>query len=180
MTMAEAFNHQNARQSDSFTLRGKLAFTAALTTTPSVVLVVDPFNLGARSAALGAVFSRYRVKSLLVKFMSSSSSATDTSAALGFLDDVSITGATLPTTYSGIAELRCSATSFIAESVPSFLEWHPVDGKRWFYTDAESGQDPRFFTSATLYGATAAATASMVIEIDFVLVMNGAVDISAL
>jgi hypothetical protein len=176
MTQAEAFNATLSHSSDATTLRGKLFSTFSVSGTPSLLLSLAPPNFGVRSAALSLIFSRYRIKYLKFKFMTSNGTAGSIgTVALGIQDDVSLTG-DVPTTMAGIAELRSSATSFLNQTIPTEFEWSPVDKKLWYYTNG--GADTRLSIAGSLYGgASVAVSESLPVEIDFCIVFEGATDV---
>jgi hypothetical protein len=176
MTQTEAYEAKLSRGMDTVVLHGKLALTTAANVTPVSVNPITPFTVGQRAAAMAGIFSRYRFKSIRVKFMGASV-GTGLSAtgivALGFQDDISITAAN-PANFQDVSELRCSATSFAAETVPTYFEWTPVDKNLWYYTTNDLTES-RLSTSAVLWAAgTPAATAD--IELDYTLVFQGAID----
>jgi hypothetical protein len=179
MTPSEAFEANLTQGGDSCVFRAKILGTATLTSTPSVVLAISPPNLGARIAAAGQLFSDYRVKSLLVKFIDTASGTGSSGlSALGFLDDASGAEGDAPTSLGGVVELRCSATSLFNTTIPSNLFYKPTNPRMWYKTYAgSSGSDQRLVVPAILFGAAAANTVSY--EMDIEVVFKGAVDLSS-
>lgn len=175
LTPTEAFQAQLAR-SDACPLKGKFIQAAALTTTPTSLLAISPLNLGVRANGLSAFFTRYRIKYLNVKFTTNTTSLGNAVSALGFIDDVA-TSTSTPSSVGGVGELRCSATCFGSETVPSRLMWKPSDPNRWYYTQTD-GDDPRFEFPAVLYGASS-ANQNLAMEIDYSIVFSGAADVGS-
>jgi len=174
MTQSEAFNAKLAQSSDSHVVKGKLFFTAIATTpTPSLLINLYPNgpDFGQRIEALQNIFTRYRLKSLKIKYLTNPSLSTVGSVAVGVQDDILITGLT-PTTLSGVAELRCSSTVLNGQTVPSEFEWEPLDRKRWYYTQTTSAE-PRTSTYGSMFVASS-GSGQVSIEIDYVFVFAGA------
>jgi len=182
MTQSEAFEANLASSGgDSCVIRSKLLVTANLTATPVVVLNVTPQFLGARQASVGAVFSNYRIKQIVVKFMApvGQSGTTANPVTLGFVDDYSGEG-DAPGNTLAIAELRCSSTCFSGVTTPQYFTYEPVDKRLWYKTYAgATGSEPRLTTPASLYGGVTGSTAVVQFEIDATLVYKGAVDIGS-
>lgn len=179
MTQSEAFERQVVRSSDATPLKGKLQFTSSATGTPSAVLLLNPAsatNFGVRAASVALAFSRYRFKYIRVKFLSNQGTSTS-GACVGVLDDIAISGA-IPTTASGVAELRASGTSFLSQTVPTSFEWRPADPNLWYYVSSDA-IDTRLSVSGIMYVASTAASV-IDIEVDYSLVFKGAVDSGAL
>jgi len=178
MSQTEAFEASLSRD-DSVALRGKLIQIASVTTTPSQLFVLSAITLGARAAGLAPFFSRFRIKYLRIKFTTIpailSSTVVNAIAALGLTDDVST--AANPTSVGGVAELRCSATNFSSETVPTFFTWKPLDPRQWYYTITD-GDDPRLQYPAILWGA-ASMSLPVTMEIDYSLTLSGAIDSGA-
>jgi hypothetical protein len=180
MTPTEAFESKLASQSaDSTVLRGVWMSFFTVSSTPSGLTNISPASFGVRAAAMGTLFSRFRVKYLRIKFISTSNPAI--SSVLGILDDSSVAEGDAPTTSGGVLELRCSGSSLSNATVPTQLLWRPTDPKKWYYCySGQSGSDPRLFNCGVLYGATPSTGSSAVIlEIDFCLVFKGAVDVGS-
>jgi len=178
MTQTEAFEANLSRSSDSTVLRGKsfavlagvTAVTLALALTPTATL------MGGRANALATVFSRYRFKDVRMKILSGGSGSGF--AVVGVIDDTTVVTGDFPTTASGVSELRCSATSFVGQTVPTQFEWSPVDKNLWYYCDPETSGDSRLVNSGSIvYSST--STAPVSIEIDYTLVFKGATDLSS-
>jgi hypothetical protein len=174
MTQTQAFEKSLARNADVCVVHGKFAAIDSITTTPNAIFVLNPSSLGARAAAIASAYSRFRVKYVRVKFITNTSVATY--AAVGFIDDTSTSTATLPTNPSGVAELRCSATNFGLETIPTEFSWEPVDPKTWYHCAAESStSDNRFTIPAVLYSCGTGA-GSLIYELDYCVVFQGAID----
>jgi hypothetical protein len=174
MTQQEAFERSLANSGDSVSLRGKLLLSAALTTTPAVVLTLDPTSLGGRATNLASIFSRYRFKYLKFRFLTTSATVPG-GVILGILDDVAATGEP-PTSSAGLLEYRSSAVTFGGETVPVSFDWTPSDRNQWNF--CQSSADNRFQIPAILYGATTAMGTALV-EIDFSVTFKGALDSGA-
>jgi hypothetical protein len=180
MSQTEAFNLGLSRQTDSTSLRTKQIIVTALTTTPSLVIALTPGNFGARATGLAALFTNYRLRAIVLKFYVSTTSTSTSTGALGLLDDSSGAEGDGPTTIQGVVELRCSATQFTTETVPTIFNWSPIDKRKWFYTyPGASGSDPRLSVPAVLYGCTNTGTASISVELDCIWSFKGAADIGA-
>ena len=138
MTPTEAFNANLSQQSDSIVVRGKLFYRQSTTTTPSNLLSLYPDSqeFGSRIEAFQNIYSRFRLKSLKVKFMSGLNEST----ALGILDDGAPITGQVPTTYSAVAEMRCSGSKLFQVTVPVEFEWKPLDPKKWYYTQLVAGE----------------------------------------
>jgi hypothetical protein len=175
MTAAQAFNERVAQHSDSMTLRGKVLLSATISPSTTNFLVLSPSStgFGVRVNAMAAVFSRYRIKRLGFKF----STGTSSPVALGIQDDTS-SGVTIPTTYNGILEQRCSASNLSAVDVVEFA-WEPLDKKAWYYTLPIAG-DLRTSTMGTAFASAQIANTNLYCEIDYTFVFSGAVDAGAL
>jgi hypothetical protein len=178
MTPTEAFEAGRARNTDTTVLRGVLLSNVGAGTTPSALIVFNPSsaaNFGTRAAALSAVFSRYRFKSIRVRFLGTTT-ATGTQAfqSLGVQDDVSITSQN-PTTASGVAELRCSGVTLGDQTVPTEFIWTPVDKNLWYYTTNDL-TEARLSTSGILWGASSGTSGSISLQLDYTIVFQGAID----
>jgi len=178
MTPTEAFEANLSQHADSYSLRGKFISIVTTQTTPAPLFVLNPSGMGARAAGLLPFFSRFRVKYIRIKFLSPASLSSNVISAVGVLDDLTSVSGDAPTSVAGVAELRCSATAFSAETVPTLFEWRPLDRTRWFYTDTESSGDARFTTPGTVFVASS-ATNGLTMEIDYSIVFAGASDIAS-
>jgi len=176
LTPSEAFERTLGQSNDSTVLRGKLLISANLSAaTPVVLLNVLPGNLGIRASTLAGVFSRYRIKGMLVKFTSTIGAGTNNTGTLGFLDDLGSEGIA-PTSVGGVLELRCSASNFTNEDRPTYVTYTPVDKTKWYYTSAtSSGADGRLIFPATIYVANSGA-GNVIAEIDYTIVFAGSAD----
>jgi hypothetical protein len=185
LTRNEAFEEKLARSSDATVLRGKLLLQASSTSTPTVALAIIPSQLGVRATALGGIFTKYRVKSVLLKFMSANTSGTTLTGGgvLGFYDDATTGEGEAPTTAAGVLEQRCSASNFSGQTTPTMLRWEPVDKRLWYATtQGVAGSDLRLVFPGLIYIAGLASTTSVGfdIELDFTLVFKGAADVGAI
>jgi hypothetical protein len=179
MTQSEAFESGLARTNDSTVLRGKfyISGSALPAATPTQILTFNAQGMGARSAALATVFSRYRYKYIRMKFLQSVT--TTTPVAIGVYDEGSPSEGEAPVTLGDVLEMRCSGSAFPGQTVPNFISWQPVDKKLWYYTvGGASGSDSRLFTAGVLFAAAAGAGAINV-EVDYCIVFQGAVDTGA-
>jgi hypothetical protein len=176
MTQAEAFERQVVRTGDATTLRGKVPITASLGPTIIVLFTFNPSLMGVRAAAFGAVFTRYRIKYVRIKWLSQ---ATTTSySALGVYDEGSAAEPTMPTNTSSLLELRASSSTLVGQTVPNFFEWRPSDPSQWMFTNAGvTGSDVRLTNSGILLGGALTASTSFAAEIDYCVVFKGATDI---
>jgi len=181
MTPQESFERGLALHTDSTNIRGKFVGTAATTSsTPTALFLIQPSSLGARIASISSDYLRWRIKSLRIRFLGNPSAA-GTGAASGFtsmgvLDDVNYAGEP-PTSISGVSELRCSATTFISQTIPVNFEFRPLDKSCWYYCTSVSND--RFDSVGTLYIASSAAS-SVSYEVDFSIVFSGAFTVGAL
>jgi len=172
MTPQEAFERNLAMGGDAFALKGKLIFVAAVTTTPSALFSVQPSNLGARASGIAAFFTRFRVKYLKIKIQSNTTGGAGITAA-GFLDDISTID--VPTSVGGVAELRCSATNFGTETLPTFFEFRPLNSLKWLYLSSTVAE----LTDYATCWVASSSTASIAVEVDYSIVLSGAADVAA-
>jgi hypothetical protein len=176
MTPSQAFENSLARSSDSFCLRGKLLQTYSSAATAIAVLNLTPSQLGVRAAALSGVFSRYRIKSLRIKFLPGAA----VPVALGVYDEGGTTEGGAPTTQAGVLELRCSGSSLGDQTVPTEFMWKPADARLWYFTfGGSTGSDTRLVNSGVLYYGTSGTSTTVNVEIDYSIVYKGAVDIGS-
>jgi len=173
-TPQQSFEANLARHNDATPIRGKFIGSVTLATSgvPVAAFLIQPSNLGARVASISTDYLRYRIKWLRLRFLGAPTTAGTNVGltALGILDDVNYSGEP-PTTLSGVAELRCSATSFQNESIPTIFEFMPVDKKRWYY--CTSPTNDRFDSVGTLYAASM-SIGSVQYEMDYCVVFSGA------
>jgi hypothetical protein len=179
LSQTEAFERSLVRSSDAVALRGKLLFTGAAGTTPSVLFTLNGSSLGTRCAALAGIFSRYRFKYLRVRFLAATN-VSGGAVAIGVLDDASGSEGQPPTTISNVLELRASGTTLTGQTVPTIFEWKPADPNLWYYTSVApaSGSDIRLINSGTLYADATVTSTGINVEIDYSIVYKGAVDTS--
>jgi len=178
MTQTEAFEATLSQSSDATVLRGKLLFAQPLTTTPVSILALNPSaagNFGARASAMSGIFSRYRFKYLKIRFLSNASSVAI--AAVGVQDEPNAVVALA--NVNSVAELRCSGTDLGVQTVPTIIEWRPVDHNLWYYTQTETSGDPRLVSNGNVYAAASAAS-TIGVEIDYCIVFKGATDTGTL
>jgi hypothetical protein len=176
VTPTEAFERSLARGADSFNLKGKVLFSQATSTSPAAFIAVTPAQLGVRAIALAAVFSRFRVNRVLIKFMETT---TGVQTVLGILDDSAGSEGDAPTSLSGVLELRCSALAFGAQTVPTLMEWRPVDKSKWYYCNTgASGSDIRFSIPAISFVASS-GTGGISAELDYDITFKGSDDVGS-
>jgi len=181
LTPQQSFETQLARHTDATPIRGKLLGNSAALAAgvPSVLFLIQPSTLGSRVSSIASDYLRYRIKWLRIRFLGNVPTTANTqvaTTAIGILDDIGYSGEP-PTTVSGITELRCSATQFTNETVPTILEFRPIDKKKWYYCNAPSND--RFDSVATVYGGSTVA-GSVAYEIDYCVVFAGAFTTGAL
>jgi len=127
VTMASSFERRLAKQSDVTTLRGKLLLpTSTVTSTPAALLTGSPGNFGARASSLANIFSRFRIKTLNVKWTAVSTNAVGV-VALGFYDDATSGEGQAPSDVNGILEMRCSSSFMTPTTIPQEFAYRPVD-----------------------------------------------------
>jgi len=186
-TPSQAFEKMLASRSDQSRLCGKCLTTLSSGSggAPASSNINPPF-LGVRPAAYAALFTRWRVNRLIVKFIVANSTALE-AGVVGFLDD-SNTSADVPTSAAGVLALRCSVsiplqTTAFSSSVSTFqeYEWRPSrSSPKWFYTTLEgSSSDPRLEVPCSVFVAGSSATANFTIEIDYDITFDGACDVGS-
>lgn len=180
MTQVEAFEARLSRGGDSCVVRSKVLGTLAATTTPGAFLNFSPnlggapYAFGSRQASIAQNFADYRIKSVIVKFLSS------VTCALGILDDSSNAEGDAPATTSDVLELRCSASCLAGQTTPSVFQYTPAGELRWFKTyTGSSGSDQRFVNSGVLFAGLASGPGTISYELDVTVVYKGAVDNSS-
>jgi hypothetical protein len=177
MTRSEAYEANLSRGGDSCVIHSKQFITSTVGTTPSAVLVLTPANFGARQLAVAGIFSDFRIKQIVVKFISSISSIS-AGSALGVLDDSSTAELNPPTSIGGVLELRCSAANFTAETVTTTFVYTPTNTTLWYKTyPGSTGSDARFFAPGVLYGAGQSAATVLTLQLDISVVYKGALDV---
>jgi hypothetical protein len=175
MTPIEAFESRLATQSDAFNLKGKLLLPiGSIGTTPTLIFPLIPSNLGVRATALGTNYSRYRIKSLWFKFFPALASGVGESTVLGLIDDSSAETGDVPTTFAGLLELRCSGVALPGQTVPTIIQYKPVD-KMWRFCQAGAAGDPRLYNQAALYAGVLTTAAALQVEVDFDISFKGAI-----
>lgn len=178
----ERFADQLAMHQDSTNLRGKVVFEVILGSGAITNAgVLNPAFFGVRCTALAAIFTRWRIKELVIKMLFESSSTPGANVGFfGILDDSSGAEGDAPTTYEGLLACRTSGMVGIS-SLPIVRVYKPVDKKKWYYTYAgASGSDPRLTSVGVLYVAQTATNGTAVfIQVDYSLAFAGANDIGA-
>jgi len=184
MTQSEAFEANLARGGDACVIRSKLFATMGLGTSPGLILTIAPQsgNLGDRHQLVSNVFSDFRVKQIVVRFLGATNTGTGSSslAILGWLDDADTDEGDAPTILSDILEMRCSATNFQNQTTPTEFIYRPTDTKLWYKCSAgHSGSDPRWTYPARLFGGSNVSS-NVQVELDISIVYKGAVDVSGI
>jgi len=177
-TPQQSFERSLAVLSDSTPIRGRFTGTTTVVSgTPLALFLIQPANLGSRVASIASDFLRFRVKWIRIRFLGTPVGTTTAGfTSMGILDDVNYAGEP-PTTVSGVSELRCAATTFTNETVPTTIEFRPLDKKRWYYCTSSSND--RFDSVGTLFAASNASTA-FAYEVDYCIVFSGAATAGAL
>jgi len=179
MTQSEAFEMNQVQSSDAVVIKGKYLGNAGLTTAPQNLLSFNPQGLGSRSTNMATIFSRYRIKYVRIKWLSTNGT-TASSIALGVLDDASGSEGDAPINLGDVAELRASSTIVGNTTVPQLFTWEPVDRRLWYATySGATGSDPRFSIPGVLYLAATGAVGGVAYELDYSVVFAGAVDTGA-
>jgi hypothetical protein len=179
----ERFADQLAMHQDSTNLRGKAVFEVILGSGAITNAgVFNPAFFGVRCTALAAIFTRWRIKELVIKmFFESSGNAPGANVGFfGILDDSSGAEGDAPTTYEGLLACRTSGMVGIS-SLPIVRVYKPVDKKKWYYTYAgATGSDPRLTSVGVLYVAQTGVNGTGVfVQVDYSLSFAGANDIGA-
>jgi len=124
-------------------------FVPFVTLAPAAITsgVAGPGVLGTRVYDLARCFTRYRINRLLAVYRPVVGTTTAGIAGVAFLDDPDTAPTEgIPQTVISASELRCSHTDSVYRDIE--VEWRPVDGKTWYYTDpaqaTPSGADLRF------------------------------------
>jgi hypothetical protein len=173
MSQSEAFARRMARN-DRTTLVGKILLTPS-SAGPTAILAITPLNLGARAAALAALFSEYHINFIRVKFQSPSGVIT----VLGFLDDASGSEGDGPGSFNSLLEYRCSGVSMINVTIPTEFTYTQKSQSFWMKClTGVSGSDLRLSVAAVLFIAQSSSSPCTV-ELDFSVTYQGAVDVSS-
>jgi hypothetical protein len=146
---------------------------------------INPAALGLRPATYSNIYSKWTIRRLIVKIVAVASSASG-SCTLGFLDDTT-TSTDLPTSTTGVLNLRCSSSFatvgsglFSAVSTYNEYEWRPIRTRgalEWYFTTLEgSSSDPRLEVPCSLWFASSVANVACTLEVDYDIVYDGAVD----
>jgi len=178
MTPSEAKEMALARRNDTAVCSGRFTGSLSATTSPSVVINMNPSaGISTRLGAFAAIFSKYRIKSILIKFISSGTITGQT--GMGLLDDAPLEGDG-PTSYSGMLEMRCTAANFNAQTIPTEFEWFPVDKSKWYFTSTgATGSDQRLVIPAILFAACSTGTTNLTYQLDFTYVFAGSIDVGS-
>jgi len=99
------------------------------------------------------------------------------SYTFGVMDDNSGEGGSVPdpTSSAGILHLRSSTLVAIN---PAVMKWNPIDGDKWYYTQAGTGGDGRLIVPASLFAAAVGTSFTGQIELHFTAELEGATSIS--
>jgi len=166
------------------TFRGTLDF-GALATTGSAVpnfaltstqnFIPTPSNLGDRVAVAAGIFAEWRLAEFHVRFVSSSSSATNGLLAIGVIDDAASTAGFSAPTIAQVCAMKGSVENGIWKNID--LSWKNPSAK-YLYTSSEAKDtvDLRWASPLTVYLAgfgLANSTTYGRIEIDYVCHMRG-------
>ena len=177
MTRQEAIDSQLALLTDASCITGRF-YTRINRSGVGVNKILDfnPFDsqFGTRVNTLATCYNRFRFKHVLIRFLTFETDQSGT-AALGIKDDVTISGDE-PTSVQDVLQYRCSKADFGPQTVPSLLEFKPLETNKWFYIvrNEGSGQD-RFTSQGCLYAATGSTgNTSYQIEVNYTLVFAGA------
>jgi hypothetical protein len=159
-------------------LKGKFLVTTSLVSgVVNAIAIFNPLSLGVRAAAMANLFARYRFNWIAFKFFFTGTSTVGVASVLGVLDDFTGEG-DAPTTIGGILELRCSATNYGGQTIPTEMLWKPPSPSWNFITGGASGSDQRLVSPAVLYGCSS-GSGTLITEIMFSCVYKGAVDVGA-
>lgn len=162
-------------------IRSKISGTILTGSTPTPVLTFSPTfgGLGSRQQSIASVFTDFRIKDAVIRFLVSPG-ANGSISAMGVLDDSSGGEGDAPVNYQDVTELRCSATSFGGQTVPVQFRYSPTNKTLWYKTYNGSG-DPRFVSPGVLYVSTNTGTGTnqFAYELDVTIVYKGAVDINS-
>jgi len=185
MTPSEAFEARLAR-SDRSTLVGKLLLNIGLssTNTPVPALVIGAIsagNLGTRASALALIFARYKINYIRLKYLTSQTATGANSVVLGFQDDASGAEGDGPSSTAGLLEYRCSAVTFVNQTIPQELSYQPASRNWYFCTPGATGSDPRLSISAILWASSLNVIAGVnaQVELDYSITFKGAVDVGS-
>jgi hypothetical protein len=178
-TPSEAFAERMSRGDAVNVVTKHLAFNQSVSGTPTALFNVTPTgnSLGTRLGSFCGLYSRYRFKSVRIRYLDNNTNTSTTAQFLvcGILDDTTASG-TVPTTVDDVMNLRCSAVAFGDQTVPTEFTWRPLDSEKWYYTSPESTtSDSRFEYPAAFY-VVGSTTATATIEIDVSIVFKGAAD----
>ncbi len=175
--MTSALEVKRTLSTDATPLVGKIAFAVDTTTTaPTMILKLHPKFLGDRAADFIFVYTYYKIKSMVFRFGSNSTSA----VAIGVLDDIQGEG-DAPTTFSDVTELRSSMVQHGTNQPPTELFWQPVDKDLWYKTyDAGSLTNELYESGNTYLAALNGGTVKTTVEVTYEVVFKGACDVGNL
>jgi len=169
-----------SRQDDAVVLRDTqfaFGFTTPASGTSSTGFAFNLANLGPRVSTISALFTRFRIIALRIRFVPTVGSTTAGLLTLGVVDDTDTvaTGTTISP-----EQCRISSENSIWRNVT--LYWEPIDKEKWYYTSnstvSDTTPDPRLTTPATLVMATGggAPVSTLVgnIYVDYEIVLKGA------
>jgi hypothetical protein len=164
--------------SDSSVLHGKVILTGTTSgtaNTPTVVVNLAPGGLGTRASNLGTVFTRFKIRKLVVNFFAPPEAlSTAGLTSVGILDDISGEG-DQPTSTDGVIELRSSSHNFTNQTTPSYFEYTPLDKKKWYYcAPGVGGSDERLAYQAAMFVSSTLTSQPYTIVVDYAIVFAGA------
>jgi len=151
LTPSQKFEAELSARKDRAVLKG--SFLNSSSTVAINSLAMNPTILGQRPSAMSAIFSRFRILRLVIKILPPvvSSLVAPTPFALGVLDDDYSNSGEDPVSINGIAALRCSTVYGAGMTLPTEIQWSPIDPNRWFYVFTESvNPDQRLTIPCTL------------------------------
>jgi hypothetical protein len=175
---SEAIERSLAVHMDSTVLKGKFLVTSSLVSTVvQAIAIFNPASLGVRAASMAVLFARYRFNWIAFKFFFTATSTVGVASVLGVLDDFTAEG-DAPISIGGILELRCSATNYGGQTVPTEMLWKPPSNSWNFVSSGATGSDQRLVSPAVLY-ACSTGSGTLITEIMYSCVYKGAVDVGA-
>lgn len=176
LTPSQAFERTLGRTNDSCVLRGKSQTILSITPTAALILPINPNNLGNRATQLAQVFTRFRIKSMMVKITTLLTTGnTITGFSVGILDDYA-NSTDGPSTIGQVTDLRSSTFFTNTVTEPEYLFWEPISKDYWYYCDAPTSTDPRNIYPGAVYAATnnGATTQPVAFEFEYSIVFAGA------
>jgi len=171
----EAFESSLASSSDACTIPFKFFSNVSAGTTPAVFIPLNPASLGGRVTNISLYFTSFKIQDLLITFLNGNTGPTG-NVVVGVLDDAVAEG-DVPTTASGLSELRCSGIAWVNQTVPSTIVWKSVDRSLWYKVYAgATGSDTRLTYPGTIYYASDVASQALTIMVEGRITFKGAVD----